>query len=66
MLIDRIEWVGDRVHVHLFELDGRHETMVLYPSEALGLLKWLVQEQAKLLRMNEQRIEALLRKEKNV
>ncbi len=59
MLIDRIEWVDERVHIHLFDLDGSHETIVMYPAEALDMLGWLWQEKDKLLRLNAAHLEAM-------
>ena len=59
MLIDRIEWVDERVHIHLFDLDGSHETIVMYPAEALDILGWLLQEKEKLLRLNAAHLEAM-------
>ena len=52
MLIRDIEWVGDRVHLHFFDVDGSHETMVLFPAEALDIRDWLVRETPELLRLN--------------
>lgn len=61
MLIEEngIEWVGDRVQIRLFDLDGSHETIFLYPAEALDILGWLTQERDKLLRINAQHIKAV-------
>ncbi len=58
MLVDCIEWVDERVHIHLFDLDGSHETIVMYPAEALDILGWLWQEKDKLLRLNAVHLEA--------
>ncbi len=59
MLVERIEWVDERVHIHLFDLDGSHETIVMYPAEALDILGWLLQEKEKLLRLNAAHLEAM-------
>ncbi len=62
MLIEGIEWVGDRIHIRLFDLDGSHETIVMYPSEALDIYGWLLQNYDKLIRMNDVHIKALQNK----
>lgn len=63
MLIKGIEWVGERVHIHFFDVDGSHETVILFPSEALDLLGWLLQEKDTLLRLNAQHLEEIRRKD---
>ena len=66
MLLEDIKWVGERVHLHFYDLDGSRETIILYPSEALDILGWLLQEQPKLLQVNAAHIEELQRREENV
>lgn len=66
MLIESIEWVGERVHIHFFDVDGSHETVILFPSEALDLLGWLIQERDTLLRLNAKQLEQIQRREEHV
>lgn len=68
MLIEEhgIEWVGERIQLRLFDLDGSHETIFLYPAEAIDLLGWLMQEKDKLLMLNTKHIEDIQRREENV
>jgi hypothetical protein len=65
MLVQGIEWIGERVHIHLFDTDGRHETVILYPAEALDILGWLHMQHKELLRLNEKHLDEI-RREENV
>jgi hypothetical protein len=56
MLVERIEWIGERIVIHLFDIDGSHETICLYPDEALAVLHWLQQQEKQLLALYEQYI----------
>ena len=59
MLLRHIEWVGETIRIHWYDVDGSKRVDDINVADAIDLYGWLHMELPKLHRMNEMQIRSI-------
>ena len=64
MLLRHMEWIGEQIRLHLYDVDGSHQTIDISVAEALDILAWLKGQEARLSLVNSWQINAMQQQER--